>query len=158
MYESHMKLIPTTTGIMSVPKTLTEIMVDELFYASKALRSIESGFVSLQIRKGLVWVDADEYSDAWYVCAAFNDGSHIPLPLLLPSCPAMGGMDLCEPEWALQEKIIKIAIESGLLNCAVTCCADIVSKNCSSFCEEQLKKDANIWLDEMRSRVCEEVA
>lgn len=144
-YNSHTKVVPSETGGMeSVLKTIEEIFADEVFYGSKVIRGIRSGFICLHIREGNIWTGVNEYSDAHFVCALFADGSHIPLPLLIPSYEPKE----VEPGWVLQARIINFATEAGLLNKAITACALQVIESGSSHNEAQLKLDASVWLDE----------
>lgn len=59
--------------------------IDEIRYAVKSFYSILSGFVEWQTRVDDGWesVDpCDDLYDAYYVCALFRNGRHIPLPIL----------------------------------------------------------------------------
>lgn len=146
MFEGRMKMVSTETGGMElVSKTIEEIFADETFYAAKALRSIRSGFVELQSRVDGGWEKANEYSDSHYVCVVFKDGGHIPLPLILPVAPE--AKQPYDTEWALQDRIIEIATEAGLLDDAITACALQVIMSGSSQAEEEMKRDALAWLD-----------
>jgi len=63
--------------------TLYEIIVEEIMWATKAVHSIESGYSRLETAEGGRYRPAVVGDDAYYVCALFNDGRHIPLPLLI---------------------------------------------------------------------------
>ena len=53
-----------------------------LYYPIKALESILSGYVGLAQKDGDEFVKAED-DDPFYVCAEFENGRHIPLPIIL---------------------------------------------------------------------------
>jgi len=93
--------------------TLSEMIVEEIMWATKAVHSIEAGYVRLETAEEGRWRPARIGDNAYFACAVFRDGRHIPLPLLLP-----GG-----PIDTLQARVIKAARENGSLDeCVDDCC------------------------------------
>lgn len=66
-------------------------MKNDLYYAVKAFVSILSGYKTLQYRDyDGEWQDIEGPNDhPYYVCALFNNGRHIPLPIII--YPLNGG-------------------------------------------------------------------
>ncbi len=96
-------------------------------YSIKSLSSILSGFDELQVRFGDDWVSAQPGDDdPYYVCAVFNNGRHIPLPILM-NWGADGGP---EAGYAMQQAAIWLG---GLLNRRSLCAARAA---CAAFEEE----------------------
>ena len=129
--------------------SLSSILVEELMFAAKAIRSIESGFVCLQEKYGYGWQDVSEYSDSYYVCALFADGGRIPLPLLLPVA-ATREKDIYlwdASKTVLQDRIIKEATRVGMLDACITSCAMQVLQYGSSQGESEMQDDALTWLE-----------
>lgn len=83
------------------PVSIVASFISEIKYAVKSFFSILSGFERLESRYDDGWQEADEnYDDSYYVCAAFADGRHIPLPILA---------DWNEDEHKLQKIAIRFA-------------------------------------------------
>jgi hypothetical protein len=109
---------------------LIRAIKDELYYACKTIRSILSGYIpnTLELRD---WDNdgefftiniLDDIYDPYYVCPRFNNGRHIPLPLLL---------DESSSDYYLQKIIIRFfKRHTALLDDAIWDC-DTYVKNVS---------------------------
>ena len=106
--------------------SLSEIIVEEIMWATKSAHSIEAGYVRLETAEEGCWRPALVGDDAYYVCALFDDGRHIPLPLLLP-----GG-----PIDTLQARVIEAARSDGNL--------DECIDDCARFCLASWSDDASL--------------
>lgn len=63
-----------------------EKIKEDVHYSIKAIRSILSGFDSLETKDpcgGFYEVFPGDEEEPYYVCARFNNGRHLPLPLVL---------------------------------------------------------------------------
>lgn len=106
-------------------------MVDEVYYAAKSIRSIESGFSRIQYQdKNRDWHDMINHSvgsiDMHYASALFNNYSHIPVTILIPRYPDRGGRPSIISDLFLETHLIEIAIRRNLLDYPITCCAEAV--------------------------------
>lgn len=91
------------------PFSVIGVIAEKIYYATKSFFSILSGFVGWQEKFGDEWEDVDlrDYNDtagdgngdAYYVCAKYNNGRHIPLPILF------------NWDWDDDNKLQKIAIK-----------------------------------------------
>ena len=95
----------------------------DIYYTIKAVLSVYSGFDCLQSRSIDGWVSA--YGDPYYVCARFDNGRHIPLPLVLGD----------KSEYPLQNAILQGLRRKGLLHQAETACV--------FFMEQSTYKDSS---------------
>jgi hypothetical protein len=74
-------------------KSTLEPQITEIKYAVKSFFSILSGYTGMEERCGDgEWVDASsaeivDGDEAYYVCASFNNGRHIPVPILADWVP-----------------------------------------------------------------------
>jgi len=59
--------------------------VEDMRYAVKVVLSILSGYRGLQFNSDGEWIDVDGDfpDDPYYICAVFENGRHIPLPLII---------------------------------------------------------------------------
>jgi hypothetical protein len=101
------------------PRSLSDIMVDEVYYAAKSIRSIESGFSRIQYQdKNRDWHDMINHSvgsiDMHYASALFNNYSHIPVTILIPRYPDRGGRPSIISDLFLETHLIEIAIRRNL--------------------------------------------
>lgn len=99
---------------------VSNLLNENMFYALKTLRTVyESWYLGLQQRDSdSGWVEADpEYGDdPYYVCAAFDNGSHIPLPLIMGD----------QSEFPLQDLVLEQARRTGKLAKIVNDCEEYI--------------------------------
>jgi len=62
---------------------LSDLICGEVMWTTKAAHSIDSGYVRLESAEDGRYRPAILGDNAYYVCALFADGRHIPLPLLI---------------------------------------------------------------------------
>lgn len=106
-----------------VKKVLSQISKD-LYYSIKSLRLLGAKFVALQecVNDGEEswWIDIDERSTCppYYVCALFDNGKHLPLPLVLGE----------KSEYPMQNFILKILRSIGILRQAEKACLEYLNR------------------------------
>lgn len=114
---------------------LSEIICEEVMWATKAAHSIEAGYVRLETAEEGRWRPAQVGDNAYFSCAVFEDGRHIPLPLLLP-----GG-----PIDTLQARVIEAARADGNLDECVDDCARFMLASGSH--DDSLEAASIAWLE-----------
>src|SRR5574343_680367 len=75
--------------------SLEALICEEIMWATKAVHSIEAGYVRLETAEEGRWRPARIGDNAYFACAVFRDGRHIPLPLLLPGGPIDTLQEIC---------------------------------------------------------------
>jgi hypothetical protein len=114
---------------------LSDIICEEMCWAAKAAHSIESGYVRLETAEEGQYRLARIGDNAYFSCALFADGKHIPLPLLVP-----GG-----PVDTLQARVIEAARDDGLLDTCIDDCARFVLASGSH--DDSLIQPSIDWLE-----------
>ena len=95
---------------------LSDMICEEIMWATKAAHSIESGYVRLEMAQDGGYRPAQIGDNAYFSCALFCDGRHIPLPLLIPD----GSVD------TLQARVIEAARAAHILDDCIDDCSRFV--------------------------------
>jgi len=114
---------------------LSDLICGEVMWTTKAAHSIDSGYVRLESAEDGRYRPAILGDNAYYVCALFADGRHIPLPLLIP-----GG-----PIDTLQARVIEAARADGRLDECIDDCSRFALASGSH--DDSLEKASTEWLE-----------